>query len=467
MNVGTNCHPARVLLDVTASIRSAVRAVSLMLIALVVLGGAGPVRASTSVSLLDLVEVDLAWTTIADHFDRPVTPQRLLDGARTGLIAELRARGIAHPQVAAMHAADAEGRGAVPAIDRQIALAIERYGKRVDTRGLVYAVIRGEVAALDDRYSVFFTASELHGFTRALDGASFGGIGVQLAFDPAAKVWRAESVFPGGPAAAAGIQPGDVIATVDGVALVSLADGRVTAALRGPVGSTVHLGIVRDGTPLAAPLAIVRATVTPPDVTEQLFPGNVGYVALHSFPLDAATQLRAALERLAGRGATTYVLDLRGNGGGYESAAVHVASLFIPSGTIASNHARLGLAVFSPADGHALPPAPLVVLVDGDSASGAELVAGALQDRKRGTLIGTRTFGKGVAQEMLPLPDGAAIKLTTMRYATAGGRFIDGIGLVPDIVVTEPDGAQRGVPGHDAQLDRALALLASGGMMAR
>ncbi len=443
------------------SFRSVRRAAALVALAAAVTL-AVPATASTNVSMLDLVEVDYAWTTIADHFDRPVSAQRLLDGARTGLIAELRARGIARPQVGVMHAADAQGRGAVPAIDRQIALALERYGARLDTRRLVYAVIRGEVGALDDRYSVFFTASDLHEFTRALDGASFGGIGVQLAFDPAAKVWRAESVFPGGPAATAGVQPGDVIAAVDGTALVSLADDRVTAALRGPAGTTVHLSIVRDGAPLAAPLAIVRAVVTPPDVTARLLPGNVGYVALRGFPLDAATQLRVALERLAGSGATTYVLDLRGNGGGYESAAVHVASLFIPAGPIVANHARLGAPVVSRADGNALPPAPLAVLVDGDSASGAELVAGALQDRKRATLIGTRTFGKGVAQEMFPLPDGAAIKLTTMRYATAGGRFIDGIGLTPDIVVAEPDGAQRGVPGHDAQLDRALALLVPG-----
>jgi carboxyl-terminal processing protease len=114
------------------------------------------------------------------------------------------------------------------------------------------------------------------------------------------------------------------------------------------------------------------------------------------------------------------------------------------------------------ADGDALPAAPLAVLVDGDSASGAEVVAGALQDRKRATLVGTRTFGKGVAQEMFPLPDGSAIKLTTMRYYTAGGRFINGTGLEPDVTVAEPAGAVRGEPGADPQLDRALALLASG-----
>jgi carboxyl-terminal processing protease len=439
-------------------------AASIVLTVLAVLcAPARPARASTAVSLLDLVEIDYAWTTIQDHDVRPVAVQRLLDGARIGLIAYLKERGIVAPQVAAMHA-DADGRGAVPAIERQIGLAIERYGARVDTRQLVYAAIRGEVGALDDRYSVFFTAAELRGFTRALDGASFGGIGIQLAFDSANKTWRAETVFPGAPAALAGVQNGDAIDTVDGASLAGLSDDKVEAALRGPVGSTVRLGITRGGVPLPQPLAIVRATVVPPDVTERLLPGNVGYVALRGFPLDAATQLRGALERLAARGARATVLDLRGNGGGYESAAVHVASLFLPDGPVVANQSRRGPRVVTPADGHAVPATPLVVLVDGDSASGAELVAGAIQDRKRGVLVGTRTFGKGVAQEMFPLPDGAALKLTTMRYYTAGGRFIDGTGLTPDVAVPEPDGAVRGEPGRDAQLDRALALLAAGGV---
>jgi len=437
------------------------RAAALVVLATVTAIAAPPAAASTDVSLLDLVEVDEAWTTIQDHFDRHVAPQRLLDGARTGLIAYLKERGIAEPRVAVMHA-DAEGRGAVPAIERQIALALEHYGARVDTRQLVYAAIGGEVGALDDRYSVFFTAAELKGFTRALDGASFGGIGIQLAFDAATKQWRAETVFPGEPAARAGLRDGDVIVAVNGTMLAGLADAGISAALRGPVGTTVRLTVVRDGSELAQPVAVVRATVTPPDVTERLLPGDVGYVALRGFPLDAATQLRAALQRLAARGARATVLDLRGNGGGYESAAVHVASLFIPAGPIVANQGRRGPRAVEDADGDALPPGPLVVLVDGDSASGAELVAGALQDRKRGTLVGTRTFGKGVAQEMFPLPDGAALKLTTMRYYTAGGRFIDGTGLTPDITVTQPDGAVRGEPGRDPQLDRALALLAAG-----
>jgi len=345
--------------------------------AAVLLLAAAPAARTPEVTLLDLIETEFGYTTIVDHYQHPVSPQRLLDGARVGLIAYLRSRGIADPQVGAIHAR-ADGRGAVPAIEQQIGIAIERYGARVEPLGLVYAAIRGEVAALHDPYSVFFTAQELKGFSAAIEGTRGAG-----------------------------------------------------------------------------------ATATPPPaVSSRLLPDEVGYLALRSFPVDAGPQVRAALIALAQRGARAIVFDLRGNGGGYESAAVHVASAFIAGGPIVANEGRDGKRHVIGADGDAVAPRPLIVLVDHDSASGAELVAGAIQDRGVGRLLGTRTFGKGVAQSMFPLPDGSALKLTTARYYTAAGRFIDGVGLEPDVVVEQGAGAQRGVPGADPQLDRARELLA-------
>jgi carboxyl-terminal processing protease len=430
--------------------------------ALVALPGQGA-RAATDVSLLDLVETEFGYTTIVDQYQRPVSVQRILDGARVGIIAYLRSRGIGDPLVGAMHARP-DGRGAVPAIERQIALALQRYGPRVDTLQLVYAAIRGEVAALNDPYSVFFTARDVKGFSAAIDGSAFGGIGVQLAFDDATKTWLADMVFPGGPAAKAGVLAGDALLAVNGTSLIGLDNAHVQTLLRGAIGSTAQLSIARGGAPLPAPLAVQRAAITPPTVTERLLPGNVGYVALRTFSEDAGAAVRAALLRLVARGATAYVFDLRGNGGGYESAAVHVASAFIPSGPIVANEGRDAKRRISAADGNAVPARPLIVLVDHDSASGSELVAGAIQDRGAGRLLGTRTFGKGVAQTMFALPDGSAIKLTTARYYTAGGRFIDKIGLTPDVEVEQPAGSETGVPGRDPQLDRALALLVPGGV---
>jgi len=388
-----------------------------------------------------------------------VGEQRLLDGARTGLIAALRARKIADPQVAAMHARP-DGRGAVPAIEQQVGRIVERYGNRVDVRELVYGAIRGELAALHDPYSVLFTKRELGAFTAAIDGRAFGGIGTVLASDDPAKPWRVDQVFADGPAARAGVLVGDVITAVDGVATAGVSSDGIVAMLRGPSGSIVHVSIERNGTPLPAPLAIRRAAVSPPSVTARRLSGDVAYVVLRSFDLTAASELHAALARLEGEGTRATILDLRGNGGGYESAAVHVASLFVARGPIVAVEERRGKRVVTDADGTALPPRPLIVLVDGDSASGAELVAGAIKDRGAGRLVGTRTFGKGVVQTMFPLPDGAAIKLTTARYFTPSGRTIDRVGIAPDVVVTRPAGAVLGTPGRDPQLDRALALLA-------
>lgn len=415
--------------------------------------------AASDISLLDLIELEIGYTTIQYHYYEPVSQQRLLDGARTGIVAYLRSRGIADPQVDALHARP-DGRGAVPAIEREIGKAVERYGSRIDVRDLVYATIRGELASLNDPYSVLFTRAQLKGFETALNGETFGGVGLIVAYDDAAKSWHADQVFPGGPAEKAGVRPGDVLQAVDGTPLAGLAGDALSTLLRGKVGTTVRLTILRDGAPLPEPLAVVRARVTPPEVVSRMLPGEVGYVSLRTFGETAGAEVRDAVAALEAKGAKALIFDLRGNGGGYESEAVRVASVFIARGPVVSNVSNGGKRVVSQANGKALPALPLAVLIDHDSASGSELVAAALQDSRVATIVGARSFGKGVAQEMFPLPDGSAMKLTTSRYYTPAGRDIDRVGLTPDVPVDQPSGSQTGVVGHDPQLDRALSILA-------
>jgi carboxyl-terminal processing protease len=413
-----------------------------------------PVLASSDVSLLDVIELDTGYTTIVDEYYRPVAPQVVLDGARAGMVAYLRGRGIADPQVSLMRA-HPDGRGVVPAIEGQLGRVIERYGAQIDVRDLVYGALRGELAALHDPYTVFFTKRELGGFTAALDGRSFGGIGVVVAADPQQR-YIADEVFDGGPAAKAGLAAGDHIVAVDGEAVDGLASDAVSALLRGTIGSRVVLDVDSPHAAGTRRLTIVRAAITPPDVSARLLPGDIGYVALRAFGPDAGAQVHSALARLHARGARAIVFDLRGNRGGYESAAVRVASAFISDGTIVVTQTNHGHRVATVADRSALAALPLAVLVDRDSASGSELVTGAIADHHAGIVIGTRTFGKGVEQTMFPLPDGSAMKVTTARYFTPNGRDIDGIGIEPDLVVDEPPGSVRGVPGNDPQLDAAL-----------
>lgn len=419
---------------------------------------AAPRTPAPDLSLLDLIELEIGFDTLQDQYYLPVDLQRELDGARAGMLEYLRKIGIAHPAVARMHARS-DGRGAVPALNQQVAEAIVRYGNPVEPRALIYAAIRGEVASLGDPYSVFFTPPEVKKFTTALDGQSFGGIGVVIAFSDADKTWHVEEVFDGGPAARAGMLAGDEIAAVDGKPLAGLSGEEARGLLRGKIGTMLSVSVVRAGVALSAPLQITRAAVSPPDVSAHMLPGSVGYVALRSFGLQAGQHVRAAVVRLESQGALALVFDLRNNGGGYESAAVGVGSVFVPGGPIVSVQEKRGKRVVTNADGKAPPARPLAVLVNGDSASGSELVAAAIQDRHAGTIVGTRTFGKGLVQTVVPLPDGSAVKLTTARYFTPAGRNIDRIGVAPDVQVPEQLDAALGVPGKDAQLDRALLLL--------
>jgi carboxyl-terminal processing protease len=348
----------------------------------------------------------------------------------------------------------------VPAIEQQFGKALDRYGARVEAAELVQSAIAGELGALRDPYSVFFTKADLRSFTAALDGKSFGGIGVVLAGD-AETGYRADEVFDDGPAARAGLVAGDRIVAIDGKPVERLNANALSAALRGRIGTTVQLDVLHVGDFAEHRLAMVRAAVTPPDVRARILPGAIGYLALRTFGPDAGSQVHAALVRLRAQGARAIVFDLRGNGGGYESSAVQVASAFVPSGTIVITQTNHGHKVVTTADGTAPAPLPLAVLVDHDSASGSELVTGAIADHGIGKVVGTRTFGKGLVQTMFPLPDGSAMKVTTARYFTPNGADIDRVGILPDVTVEEPAEGVRGVPGRDAQLDAALLRLAT------
>ena len=190
-----------------------------------------------------------------------------------------------------------------------------------------------------------------------------------------------------------------------------------------------------------------------------MLPGKIGYIALTVFGRDTGDELNAALDRLQKQGARALVLDLRDNGGGYLEAAVAVSSKFIPSGPIVSVESRASNITTLDADDTAINPLPLVVLVNGYTASASEITSGAIQDSSVGTIIGTKTFGKGVVQTIIPLPDKSAIKVTTARYLTPRNRDINHLGVTPDIVVSENKHPQFGQPSKDEQLTRAIQYL--------
>ncbi|MDX6450806.1 MAG: carboxyl-terminal processing protease [Gaiellaceae bacterium] len=283
------------------------------------------------------------------------------------------------------------------------------------------------LAALHDRYTTYLSPSEYRTEQRTIAGG-YGGVGLFVLPAPRGLLVRRTMV---GPARVAGVRPGDTIMAVDGLSTAALSFHEAMGRILGIPGSRVTLRILRDGRPLRFDL--VRRTFAVHPVHARLEHG-VGVLRLDAFSRSTAGASAAALARLTRQGAKSLVLDLRGNPGGLLDQAVGVASLFLPKGSsivsLAGAHRPLRILYARGGAGSTL---PLAVLVDGASASASEVVAGALKDHGRATVIGEATYGKSLVQEIVQLPSGAALKLTVARYLTPAGIDISRNGVRPDI----------------------------------
>lgn len=313
---------------------------------------------------------------------------------------------------------------------------------------LVKGAIRGMVRVLrraDDPYALFFSPDSYEAFQELTTGR-FSGIGVWV--KPLNKQLEIVSVLPGTPALEAGLKRGDVIETIDGAPVTEINPDEAVARIKGPEGSTVEVGVDREGAALS--FSITRRSIELPNLRARLQDGNIGYLQLYGFSRGAGQQLRKEIDGLLARGAEAFILDLRDNGGGLFSEAIDVASVFIESGEVVIYREQKGDDVVYEAKGDAYEDIPVAVLVNEGTASASEIVAGALQDRDRGIVVGTTTYGKGSVQEVVPLPDASALKLTTAAYLTPSGRNINGRGIDPDITVDA---------GRSAQKARAMQIL--------
>jgi carboxyl-terminal processing protease len=347
---------------------------------------------------------------------------------------------------------------------RLLAEVIERvkrdYVDRVDDHDLIAAAIRGMIADLDP-HSAFLGPAEFQDVRISTTG-KYSGIGVDVGIEDGGIV--VVTPIDGSPASRAGILPGDVILSIDGLP-VDVSDLEDTVArMRGPAGTSVVLLIRRDGEQDPLQIELDRGQVEVQSVRAELLEAGDAYVRISHFTDGTAEALRSALaglEREAGRPLAGLVLDLRNNPGGVLDAAIAVADAFLDQGLIVSAEGRMPEARFrvNATPGDILNGAPLTVLVNQGSASASEIVAGALKDHRRATIIGTPTFGKGSVQTIIPLSEGHAIKLTTSRYYTPSGMSIHARGVTPDVVV------ERGPDGEDAQLASALAALLGRGVL--
>ncbi len=339
----------------------------------------------------------------------------------------------------------------------------DNYYRQVEQGNLIDSSLQGMVRGLrrrySDRFSDYFSPQMLTRFNEEIEGR-FSGIGLSVSGVKGGL--RVVSVFKRSPAERAGIEAGDTIVSVDGRSIAGLDSNSATALIKGPEGTEVTIG-VRDGKGgETRQERIVRAQISVPVVSSKLKTvqgKEVGYVRLAAFSEGAHDALRRAVRKLQEGGAQSLVLDLRGNGGGLLEEAVLTASIFLPEGeTVVSTDSRTqGHAVYETKGGN-LPALPIVVLIDRNTASAAEILAAALADDAGSEIVGTRSYGKGVFQQEIDLSNGGALKLTVGEYFTPDGTNLAGKGIQPDVRARDLPGTPR-----DEALNRALEAVAAHG----
>lgn len=335
------------------------------------------------------------------------------------------------------------------------------YVEPVTNDRLEQAAVAGMVASLDP-HSAFLDAAA-YDEMRVSTAGTYTGVGIEVAEDDDGRIVVVAPI-EGSPADLAGVHAGDQLVEVDGRRIADGALDEAIARMRGIAGTRVEVKVAREGEPAPLSFVLERSEVHVRTVRAERLPGGYGYVRVSHFSDSTPGDFNAAvvgLQRAPGASSLRgLVLDLRENPGGVLESAVGVADSLLDAGLIVRADGRTPDARFemTATPGDLLGGAPVVVLVDGGSASGAEIVAGALRDHGRATLMGERTYGKGSVQTVMPLRDGEALKLTTSRYYTPAGRSIHARGLEPDVRVPSPPAAARHDYGHDAASDPEVRL---------
>lgn len=334
-------------------------------------------------------------------------------------------------------------------IDELYRQIVDNYDGTTTDEAFLNGQKSGLADAVGDPYTEFFTEAETKEFNESLNG-TFEGIGAELGKEGSFVI--IVSPIKGAPAEKAGIQAQDIITKIDGEDATDISISEAVSRIRGPKGESVTLTIIRGGE--EKEITIVRDTITIESVEWELS-DKTGIITISRFGDDTVELTKKAAQELKDQGATSIILDLRGNPGGLLDAAVGVSSVWLPKGSTVLEEKRNGQVVqtFKTSTQPILEGVPTVILINGGSASASEIVAGALHDNKAATLVGTKTFGKGSVQRVIPLSAGGSLKVTIARWFTPEGKNIDKEGIAPDTVVEiTPEDRQA---GNDPQLDAA------------
>jgi len=324
-----------------------------------------------------------------------------------------------------------------------------KYVNDTDDVKLIDGAIDGMVKSLNDPHSKYLSPKMYKTLMEQTEG-SFAGIGVVMGMDNEQKI-HIVGIMENSPGQKAGLQEGDEILAVDGVPVTQMAFDEVAAHVRGQAGTDVVLTIMRDNA--NQDITITRDNIKLKTVGHKMLDNNIGYIQIVSFSEDTANEFNEAYNDLKNQGMKALVLDLRNNPGGLLTTCVEIAKKLVPKGEIVSIVDKQGNKETYSSSLEA-PEYPLVVLINKNSASASEILSGAIQDTKTGTIIGNTSYGKGSVQTILPMFEDDAVKLTIAKYYTPSGRSIDGTGITPDIEINLDENATS-----DTQLDKALEVL--------
>lgn len=332
------------------------------------------------------------------------------------------------------------------------------YLDQIDNDELESYLYKGLMAGLGDPYSTYYTAEEYKELTEDTEGV-YRGIGVTMQKDVSTGAVTVVKCFEGAPGAEAGLQPQDQLVKVNGEDITDKELSEVVKMIKTSESDTVTLTILREGESDYREVEVTLDTVEAPMVEHEMLDNKIGYITINQFAETTASQYETALEDLNNQGMERLIVDVRDNPGGLLTSVCDVLDSMLPEELLVYTEDKNGKKSEYNATGTDQFDKPMVVLVNGNSASAAEIFSGALQDYKVAKLVGTTTFGKGIVQQIFNLSDGSAVKMTISKYYTPSGRCIHGTGLEPDVEVDLPDELKNQVSidkSEDTQLQKAI-----------
>lgn len=341
------------------------------------------------------------------------------------------------------------------------ALIDHYYLKEVDEEAIADGVYKGMLQSLGDPYSTYYTKDEYKALMESTSGV-YCGIGATVTQDVTTGIISIVKPFVTGPAYKAGILPGDIIYKVAGKEVTGFDLTEVVSRIKGEEGTKVDITIIREGETEPLEFSIPRKIVEVPTISYEMLDGNIGYIEVTEFDEVTAQQFRKAIDELDKQGQKGLIVDIRNNPGGLLDTVVDMLDRMLPKGLIVYTEDKYGHREEKKSDGKEEFNKPLAVLINGHSASASEIFAGAIQDYKKGTIVGTTSFGKGIVQSIIPLQDGTAIKVTVSKYFTPKGQDIHGVGIKPDVTVELDKELKKKVvikKEEDNQLQKAIEII--------